>query len=256
VCIADRRAAERGHAQAKPEAAHAQERRFGANATGNRHFAAGRKCVMGTILFLTGSTNGEAQNTIHGMLDELPAKPETECIDAECIDTESVGVESIDEGEGEGYVSEDPDIWLYRDRTIALLRRYFRISIEVGRLPSLVGREVFRSRVTAYRIRTFEDAVIFVHDVERGLGQLDDFERKLIAKIVFQEYTQDEAARLLGCWRRTVGRRFPESVDRLSEIFLEGGLLSRLPVRAKKPPQSCQEAEIGEKLVSASMCGK
>lgn len=38
----------------------------------------------------------------------------------------------------------DPDLWLYRERTTALLRRYLRISIEVGRLPSLLGRELFR----------------------------------------------------------------------------------------------------------------
>jgi hypothetical protein len=38
-------------------------------------------------------------------------------------------------------VGRDPDLWLYRERTIALLKRYLRISIEVGRLPSLLGRD-------------------------------------------------------------------------------------------------------------------
>jgi len=51
----------------------------------------------------------------------------------------------------------DPDLWAYRERTIALLRRYLRISIEVGRLPSLLGRELFRSKVTSYRMSSFED---------------------------------------------------------------------------------------------------
>src|SRR5579872_4845068 len=37
----------------------------------------------------------------------------------------------------------NPDLWLYRDRTVALLRRYMRLSIEVGRMPSLLGREFF-----------------------------------------------------------------------------------------------------------------
>jgi hypothetical protein len=45
----------------------------------------------------------------------------------------------------------NPEMWLYRERTIALLRRYLRISIEVGRLPSLLGRELFRSKVTVRR---------------------------------------------------------------------------------------------------------
>jgi hypothetical protein len=39
--------------------------------------------------------------------------------------------------------SGDPDLWLYRDRTVGLLRRYMRLSIEVGRMPSLLGREFF-----------------------------------------------------------------------------------------------------------------
>lgn len=125
--------------------------------------------------------------------------------------------------------SPNPDLWLYRDRTLGMLRRYLRFSIEVGRLPSLLGREFFRTRVTSYKVATFEDAVIFVHDVERSFAKLDDFEKKLIAKIVLQEYTQHEAARLLGCGRRTVGRRFPEALDRLSETFLAAGLLTPMP---------------------------
>lgn len=123
----------------------------------------------------------------------------------------------------------DPDLWLYRDRTLGMLRRYLRLSIEVGRLPSLLGREFFRTRVTSYKVATFEDAVIFVHDVERSFKTLDEFEKKLIGKIVLQEYTQSEAARLLGCGRRTVGRRFPEALDHLSETFLATGLLTPMP---------------------------
>lgn len=97
------------------------------------------------------------------------------------------------------------------------------------------------------------DAVIFVHDVARGLEQLGEFERKLIAKIALQDYTQNEAARLLGCWRRTVGRRFPEAVDQLTEIFLEAGLLLRLPVTDGARAKNCQEGKIGEIPVSASI---
>jgi len=123
----------------------------------------------------------------------------------------------------------DPDTWLYRERTVALLRRFLRISLEVGRLPSLLGRELFRSKVTSYRMSSFEDGVIFVHDVERALEQVDPFSRQLIATIVFQEYTQDEAAEVLRCARRTVCREFPAALDRMSEILLAGGLLNRLP---------------------------
>jgi len=144
----------------------------------------------------------------------------------------------------------NPDLWLYRDRTVGMLRRYLRLSIEVGRLPSLLGREFFRTRVTSYTVSTFEDAVIFVHDVEKILERLDSFEKKLIAKVVFQDYSQEEAARLLNCGARTVARRFPETVDRLSEIFLDGGLLTRLPIKSSSAPECCQGVETAQKDVT------
>ena len=76
------------------------------------------------------------------------------------------------------------ELSLYHDKTIALLRRYFRMSLEIGRMPSVLGREVFRARVTSYRVRTFEDAVIFVHDVEKCLEQVEPFSRQLIARVI------------------------------------------------------------------------
>ena len=108
----------------------------------------------------------------------------------------------------------------YHDRTIALLRRYFRMSLEIGRMPSVLGREVFRARVTSYRVRTFEDAVIFVHDVEKCLEQLEPFSRQLIARVILQDYSYEEAAALVGCGERSVYRLLPLALDRLSEIFL------------------------------------
>jgi DNA-directed RNA polymerase specialized sigma24 family protein len=149
--------------------------------------------------------------------------------------------ESLDQF-GEPDSGRDPDLWLYRERTIAILKRYLRISIEVGRLPSLLGRELFRSKVTSYRMSSFEDAVIFVHDVERALDQLDPLSKDLVALMIFQDYSQDEAAELLRCARRTICRQFPETVDRISEIFLNGGLLNRLP-RPRPVENSCQEGE-------------
>jgi hypothetical protein len=145
----------------------------------------------------------------------------------------------------------DPDLWLYRERTIALLKRYLRISIEVGRLPSLLGRELFRSKVTSYRMSSFEDAVIFVHDVERALDQLDSFGKDLVAVIVFQDYSQDEAAEVLHCARRTVCREFSETINKVSDLFLEGGLLNRLPPR-RPVENSCQGGQNTQ--FSASSC--
>ena len=150
----------------------------------------------------------------------------------------------------------DPELWMYRRRTVGMLKRYLRYSIEVGRLPSLLGREFFRTRITSYRVSTFEDAVIFVHDVEQALEKLDDFEQQLVAKMVMQEYTQDEASRLLGCGRRTIGRRFPETLDRLSEMFLRGGLLTPLLGQTWTSEKSCQEGKMNEISLSDSEQGK
>jgi hypothetical protein len=122
----------------------------------------------------------------------------------------------------------DPNLWLYRDRTLGMLRRYHRMSVEAGRLPSLLGRELFDSKVTEYRSVTFEDCIIFVHDMERSLAKLDFFSRSVMEAVVFQEYSQDDAAELLHCRRRTVARCYIEGLDRLTDILLETGLLDRL----------------------------
>ncbi len=114
------------------------------------------------------------------------------------------------------------------------------------------GAGVFRTRVTSYHAGTFEDAVIFVHDVARGLTKLGSFEHKLIAKIVLQDYTNNETARPLGCWRRTVGRRFPEALDQLTDIFLEAGLLVRLPVTDVARKKMCQGDTVDTNSVSDS----
>ena len=136
------------------------------------------------------------------------------------------------------------DLWLYRERTIGMLRRYLRFALEVGRLPSILGRELFRSKITSYRMASFEDAVIFVHDVERALEQLMFFHQQLIATIIFQEYTHDEAAEVLRCGRRTITREFPLAIDCVSEIFLNGGLLNRLPTVPVE--KTCQGGQAGD----------
>ena len=72
---------------------------------------------------------------------------------------------------------------------------------------------------------TFEDRVIFVHDMETCLNRLDDFSRRVLARIVLQEYGQEDAARLLGCTRMTVHRALMEALDKLSAILVGVGLL-------------------------------
>jgi hypothetical protein len=102
-------------------------------------------------------------------------------------------------------------------------------------------------------VQSFEDAVILVHDVEQCLKRLDHLGRALIARIALQEYTWDETALMMRCSRSTIGRRFSQSLDRLSEIFLEAGLLRpfpAVPARRQEAPPACQEGEIAENPAS------
>jgi hypothetical protein len=118
-----------------------------------------------------------------------------------------------------------PELSVYRDHCIALLRRYFCMAVEVGRLPALLGREIFRTNAQDYHVHSFENIVLFVIDVERCLDRLHPFDKELIARIVIQEYTTEEAARLLHCGLRTIERRLPEALDYLTEVFLRNRML-------------------------------
>jgi hypothetical protein len=133
-----------------------------------------------------------------------------------------------EEWQADDPLDRNPYIGQYRERTVGLLRKYMKLSLETGRLPSLVGRELFRAKVSSYRAVTFEDRVIFVSDVERILNRLEYWDRELIARLVLQEHSQEKAARLLRCDRKTIFRRLPEVLDMLSEKFLEVGLLVAL----------------------------
>lgn len=138
---------------------------------------------------------------------------------------------------------------IYRGRTINMLRRYMQYSIDTGRLPSVLGREFFRAKVSARSAVTFEDRVIFVVDMETSLNKLDEFSREIIARHILQEHDQEATARLLHCGTRTIQRYIPIALDLLSEILLDVGLLERtFPIRE----HSCQGGKTGENVVSSS----
>jgi len=141
------------------------------------------------------------------------------------------------------------ELWPYRRRTVALLRRYARASVEVGRLPSLLGREFFRTRVTSYTTRNFEDVVIFVVDMERAIEKLNPREKKMLAMNVLEEYIKPEVARLVGCTQRTAERFLQDALDQLSMILLRGGLLEKLHQESSK---SCREGKSYNFGVSSS----
>jgi DNA-directed RNA polymerase specialized sigma24 family protein len=113
----------------------------------------------------------------------------------------------------------------YRKHTESILRRYLYASMQVGRAPSILADPVGRGWASSRPIRTFEDAVIFVLDVERCLDRLDALDRQMLSRVVLQEYTQAETAQLLGMSVRTISYKFPRALDRLTERLLETGLL-------------------------------
>jgi hypothetical protein len=131
-------------------------------------------------------------------------------------------------------------IAFHRRHAEAMLRRYLQLSMQMGRMPSVLGDCVDRGMVSSRRIRSFEDAVIFVFDVEKCLKKLDGLGRALVAHITLEEYTQAEVASMLGLSVKTVTRRYNEALDRLSGIFLEAKLFTR------KPPENCQEPGLCE----------
>ena len=137
----------------------------------------------------------------------------------------------------------NPDLWLHRHRTLAILHRFLRLSCEAGRLPSVLGQEFFRNHITSHTLSSFEDVVIFVHDVERCLSRLDPEGQHLIARIALQGFNQEEVARFTGCAARTIGRRYIEALDQLTEILLNVGILLHIPETGQKEPEACQEAD-------------
>jgi hypothetical protein len=127
------------------------------------------------------------------------------------------------------------ELAFYRKYTEALLRRYLRLSTQVGRTPSLMGRELFRGSASHYTMTTFEDEVVFCVDVERCVARLQKDEQRFIRRIALQGYTLQEAAPLLGLDFRRCHERYNSALDQLTEIFLAGRIL--------EPLKSCQDVE-------------
>jgi hypothetical protein len=119
----------------------------------------------------------------------------------------------------------DASLAFYRKHTEAMLRRYLYASMQVGRSPSILGDPIGRGWVSSRPVRTFEDAVIFVLDIERCLDKLGWLDRQLLSRIVLQEYTHSETSALIGMSVRAISYKFPLALDRLTEMLLENDLL-------------------------------
>ena|ERR1700758_1339527 len=118
------------------------------------------------------------------------------------------------------------EIAFYRKRTERLLRRYLRATLAVGRVPSVAQDITLRGRATSYRLKNFEDVVIFSIDVEKCLLSLAPEALHLVVKIAIQEYLLMEVAQQLGQDARTVTRSYGAALDQLTVQFLHRNLLS------------------------------
>jgi hypothetical protein len=113
----------------------------------------------------------------------------------------------------------------YRKHTEKLLQRYLYASLQVGRSPNILGESVDRGWVSSRRVRTFEDALIFVLDIERCLKRLSNSDQQLISRIILQQYTHAEAAELIGISVRSISAKLPQAIDRLTERLVNADLL-------------------------------
>jgi len=113
----------------------------------------------------------------------------------------------------------------YRKHTERMLHRYLYASMLVGRAPYILQEPLNRGLVSSRPVRSFEDAVIFVLDMETSLARLDALDRLILGRVVLQEYTHSETALLLGIGTRAVESRLGHALDRLTRVLLEFRLL-------------------------------
>ena len=116
-----------------------------------------------------------------------------------------------------------------RARTMALLFRFLRTSLSLGRMPSLFGREIFRAQAQSRRPSAFEDAVLFVCDVEKCLAQLEPLKQRLIAYCVLENRSEWEASRQFHASQGYISRHLGLALDLLHKTFCQRGILPPLP---------------------------
>ena len=118
-----------------------------------------------------------------------------------------------------------PQLAFYRKYTESMLERCLGMSLEAARVPSLMGRELFRGNVSHSRTTGFDDVVHFVLDMENCMKLLSPGKQHLMRRIAMQGYSQGEAAAMLGISLSTTVRRYNEGLDELTAILIDRGLL-------------------------------
>jgi len=118
-----------------------------------------------------------------------------------------------------------PEMVCFRNQTLAIVRHYFELSSQIGRLPSLMGREFFRAKVSHHAIPSFEEQAVFARDVELSIGRLNAEHQEILTIAGLYHLSHEELAEMLHISRAAVSAWFAEALDALSEIFLQAGLL-------------------------------
>jgi len=119
-----------------------------------------------------------------------------------------------------------PEMLCFRGQTLAIMRHFFELSCQVGRLPSLLGREFFRAKVSHHAIPSFEEQAVFARDVELCLARLSDEHSEMITLVGLYDFSHDEIAEMLRRSKAWVHQHVALALDALSEIFLQAGVLS------------------------------
>ena len=119
-----------------------------------------------------------------------------------------------------------PELAFYRKYTEGMLRRYLTLSLAAGRVPSLMGRELFRGNVSHCTVSGFDDVVIFVHDIGKCMERLAPGLQHLVRRIAIQGYSQSDTAAMLGIGLRTLTRRYAEALDQLTAMLIDAKLLN------------------------------
>jgi Sigma-70, region 4 len=132
------------------------------------------------------------------------------------------------------------ELAFYRKYTEGTLRRFMYRSMEIGKVPSLLGNFSFRGKSSNRRGYTFEDSVIFVYDIERCLKMLDPIEREVVGRIALQEYTLAETASMMRTSVRSTVRLYERTLDRLTHIFLRRELMEVPSAMACQAPGSSE----------------
>lgn len=144
----------------------------------------------------------------------------------------------------------DPETVCYRGQALAIVRHFLEMSCQLGRLPSILGREFFRAKVSHHAIPSFEDQALFAHDIQQSLIKLNADEMRVLTLIGLYDLSLDEAAKILHWSAGHISLRFAEALARLTQIFLDTGVLRR------DRPDRRQVQMKGRKLPASALAPK